>query len=189
MADSKVSKVVSFTATLVTLSVFYLTASRTTVAGQPAITAEGYTCSRNISSLQELQPISSDSEEGFTMCISMPAGTHYVNYTSTPIAYSVVMMGNNATIRCTPGVALNNSDYNDFPFIFQNSSVVRLENVHFRDCLRPVMINEVLSVQLVNATFRSARGGRRVEGWRGRGEGEGCEREGRETEGHREKGL
>ncbi len=138
---------------LVPLLVLFLTVSPNAVAGQPDINPDNYTCSRNISSLQELQPIG-NSDEDFTMCISISADTHTINYTSTPIAYSVVMMGNNATIRCRPEVPLSNSDYNTF--IFQSSRMVRLENVHFRDCLRPVLIREVLSVQLVNATFRSA---------------------------------
>ena len=118
-----------------------------------------WTCSRNISRLQEIQTAQIDIETptDFTMCVKMSPGDHYINYTRTAITYNVILMGSNSTVRCDPSKdasTLPLGDYTRFPFIFTNSSLVRIENIHFERCMRPLQFNDVINIQLVNVSFR-----------------------------------
>ena len=152
------NKIVFVATPLALLIPLFLIAAHNVVAGQSTISTEDYTCTHNISSLQELQSMGNTGEGlNFTVCVNIPLGTHQINYTAAPMEYyRVVVRGNNATIRCTPNIVLSHSNYTVFPFIFKGSRIVSLENVHFQDCMRPVRFEEVLNVQLVNATFRLA---------------------------------
>ena len=124
-----------------------------------AVGKQEWTCSRNISTLQEIQAAQIDIETptDFTMCVKMSPGNHYINYTRTAITYNVIPIGSKSTVWCDPfenSSTLPLRDYIRFPFIFTNSSLVRITNIHFEGCMRPLQFKEVISFQLVNASFR-----------------------------------
>ena len=121
-----------------------------------AMGADFIPCSQTVNSLGDILT-TVDMMPNFTMCVNMPPGRHYLNYTSFPITYNVILAGNNSTIECDPlenETTLPRNIYSRFPFTFQNSSFVSIENVHFEKCLRPLRFIEVLEITLVNATFR-----------------------------------
>lgn len=110
------------------------------------------TCSTTVHSLQDIYQATADS-----VCVELQPGIHYVNYTDTEINnVSVVLIGNEATIRCDPAeseITLPLTNYTRFPLTFSNADYVRIENVHFQYCLRPVKFESVSNVTLVNTTF------------------------------------
>lgn len=91
------------------------------------------------------------------MCVQMPPGTSYLHYSSSPITFNFVMTGNGSVVRCDPAVSestLPRNNYSSFPLLFENSSLVRIENIQFEDCLRPLRFVGVMKIELVNTNFR-----------------------------------
>lgn len=92
--------------------------------------------------------------ENFTMCVYMDGSDLVLPYTLTPVSFNVMVFGNYSTVTCDPSARLTIRNYSAFPLIFQQSSFVVIERLNFRGCLRPLRFSEVLSVQLVEVSFR-----------------------------------
>lgn len=91
------------------------------------------------------------------VCITLTSGKLLLNYTDTQIDRNIHIIGhedNDTTVMCSPNATFDADVYEEFPLKFGGNGSVYIERVHFADCKRPLLFNNVANVTITDCYFR-----------------------------------
>ena len=126
------------------------------VASEECQSIDRETCNRNVTTLSEL--INGDFAPNDIVCVDLESNSaETLNYSDTPLTFSVVIRGSNNTVTCgrsPQGVNVDDlTSYTHFPLQFHNSSYVEITGLHFDGCKRPLQFQWIQSIVITSSKF------------------------------------
>lgn len=108
-------------------------------------------CDLNVTTLQEL--FEGSYTPNRTVCVNLEENSapEFLDYRDASLSFSVVIRGNGRTVSCVTDEV---EGKNKYPLHFTNSSFVVIENLNFKNCIRPLLFEWVGEIQLVSSSFR-----------------------------------
>lgn len=91
------------------------------------------------------------------VCITLTSGMQLLNYTDAQIDHNIHIIGhedNDTIVMCSPNATFDADVYEEFPLKFGGNGSVHIERVHFADCKRPLLFNNVANVTITDCYFR-----------------------------------